>query len=135
MYRALILDWSGTLVDDTMPTLMATNAVLGKYDKEPMTWEQFRSSFRLPYSEWYEEHVPGISLEDLEEHFRAAFDVSEESVTLEGTREFLEGARRMKFGSSCSPVWMGIFSESRCEDLDSVATSRISMLVCWTKGR
>ena len=91
MYRALILDWSGTLVDDSMPTLMATNAVLGKYDKEPMTWEQFRSSFRLPYSEWYEEHVPGISLEDLEEHFRAAFDVSEESVTpLEGTREFLE---------------------------------------------
>ena len=91
MFRALILDWSGTLVDDSAPTLAATNAVLSQYHKPPMTWEQFRESFRLPYSEWYEEHVPGVSLEELEEHFRAAFDLSEHPVIpLPGTAEFLE---------------------------------------------
>ena len=91
MFRSLILDWSGTLVDDSGPTLMATNAVLTTYGKEPMTWEEFRRSFRLPYSEWYEEHVPGISLRELEEHFRKSFDASEDAVIpLKGTRDFLE---------------------------------------------
>ncbi len=91
MFRALILDWSGTLVDDSAPTLAATNEVLTKYGKPAMSWEQFRESFRLPYSEWYDEHVPGIGLEELEEHFRAAFDSSSHPVTpLEGAAEFLE---------------------------------------------
>ena len=91
MFRSLILDWSGTLVDDSGPTLTATNAVLSAYGKKPMSWENFRESFRLPYSEWYEDHVPGVSLVELEEHFRHSFDASEESVTpLNGTREFLE---------------------------------------------
>ena len=91
MFRSLILDWSGTLVDDSGPTLTATNAVLSAYGKKPMSWEKFRESFRLPYSEWYEDHVPGVSLVELEEHFRHSFDASEESVTpLNGTREFLE---------------------------------------------
>ena len=91
MYKALIFDWSGTLVDDAAPTLAATNAVLAAYGKESMTWEQFRESFRLPYSEWYEEHVPGVSLAELEEHFHMAFDSSEYPVVpLEGTAELLE---------------------------------------------
>jgi phosphoglycolate phosphatase len=91
MFRALILDWSGTLVDDMGPTLTATNAVFAKFDKPPMTWEEFRASFRLPYSEWYDEHVPGVGLQELEEHFRTAFNSSEHAVTpLEGTAEFLE---------------------------------------------
>ncbi|MEE2734038.1 MAG: HAD hydrolase-like protein [Verrucomicrobiota bacterium] len=91
MFRALILDWSGTLVDDSAPTLAATNAVLAQYDRQPMTWEEFRESFRLPYSEWYAEHVPGISLKELEEHFRVAFDSSEHPVIpLAGTAEFLQ---------------------------------------------
>jgi len=91
MFRALILDWSGTLVDDSAPTLAATNSVLAQYERQPMTWEQFRESFRLPYSEWYAEHVPGISIEELEEHFRVAFESSEHPVIpLAGTAEFLQ---------------------------------------------
>lgn len=91
MFRAFILDWSGTLVDDMGPTLAATNAVLEKYEKPALTEAEFRESFRLPYSEWYDEHLPGVPLEDLEVHFREAFDASELPVTpLEGTKEFLE---------------------------------------------
>ena len=73
MFRALIFDWSGTLVDDMGPTLDATNAVLGRFGKAPMSWEEFRSRFRLPYSEFYEEVLPGVPLEELEDHFRAGF--------------------------------------------------------------
>jgi phosphoglycolate phosphatase len=92
MFRALILDWSGTLVDDMGPTLAATNAVLARFDKPALTAEEFRQSFRLPYSEWYDEQLPGVPLEELEGHFREAFEASEHPVTpLEGTAEFLRG--------------------------------------------
>lgn len=95
MFRALILDWSGTLVDDMGPTLAATNAVLERFDKPALTREEFRESFRLPYSEWYEEHLPGVPLEELEAHFREAFDASTHPVTpLEGTAEFLRWCER-----------------------------------------
>ncbi|MDE0825384.1 MAG: dihydroneopterin aldolase [Akkermansiaceae bacterium] len=94
MFRALIFDWSGTLVDDKGPTLDATNAVLQRFDKEPMGWEEFRSRFRLPYSEFYEEVLPGIPLAELEDHFRAGFRDSEQAVRpLEGTVEFLNWCR------------------------------------------
>jgi phosphoglycolate phosphatase len=90
MFRALILDWSGTLVDDMGPTLAATNAIFRRFELPVMTREEFRESFRLPYSEWYDELLPGVPLEELEVHFREAFDSSEHPVTpLEGTAEFL----------------------------------------------
>lgn len=88
MFRALILDWSGTLVDDMGPTLAATNAVLANYDQPSLSWEEFRGSFRLPYSEWYEERLPGVPLDELEDHFRVAFG-SHQVTPLEGTAEFL----------------------------------------------
>jgi phosphoglycolate phosphatase len=91
MFRALILDWSGTLVDDLAPTLDATNAVLERFDQPAMSREEFRERFRLPYSEFYEEVLPGVPLAELEVHFREAFSGSEHAVTpLDGTREFLE---------------------------------------------
>jgi phosphoglycolate phosphatase len=94
MFRAFIFDWSGTLVDDMGPTLDATNAVLRQFGKEPMTWEEFRSRFRLPYSEFYEEMLPGVPLAELEDHFRAGFRDSGQAVRpLEGTVEFLDWCR------------------------------------------
>lgn len=95
MFRALILDWSGTLVDDLAPTLDATNVVLGKFGKPALSREEFRARFRLPYSEFYAEVVPGVPLEVLEQHFREAFSASDHEVRpLDGTREFLDWCAR-----------------------------------------
>ena len=94
MYRNLIFDWSGTLVDDLGPTLEATNAVFGIHGREAMDRDEFRRLFRLPYSEFYEEHLPGIALADLENHFRKAFAESPVAVTvLPHAREKLEWCR------------------------------------------
>lgn len=94
MFRNLIFDWSGTLVDDMGPVIEATNMVLGKYGIGPYTRETFRRNFRLPYREFYEEVLPGISLEELEAHFRPAFDQAVTPVTvLPHAREKLEWAR------------------------------------------
>ena len=91
MFRNLIFDWSGTLVDDLGPVIEATNAVLGKYDLPPFDREGFRRRFRLPYREFYMEILPHVPLEELESHFRPAFDAAAAPVTiLPHAREKLE---------------------------------------------
>ncbi len=94
MFKNLIFDWSGTLVDDMGPVIEATNAVLVKYGIAPYDREGFRRGFRLPYREFYAEILPGVSLEELESHFRPAFDAAVTPVTvLPHAREKLEWAR------------------------------------------
>jgi phosphoglycolate phosphatase len=82
MYQNLIFDWSGTLVDDMGPTIEATNAVFSVYGKPALDRDEFRRLFRLPYSEFYEEHLPGVTLDELENHFRRAFAASQVPVTV-----------------------------------------------------
>lgn len=95
MFRNLIFDWSGTLVDDLPPVLDATNTVFGVYGLPMMDREEFRLRFRLPYREFYQEVLPDIALEDLEVHFRKAFSGSAEKVTvLPHAREKLEWCRQ-----------------------------------------
>ena len=94
MFKNLIFDWSGTLVDDMGPVIEATNVVLAKYGVAPYDREGFRRNFRLPYREFYEELLPGIALEELEAHFRPAFDAATSLVTvLPHAREKLEWAK------------------------------------------
>jgi len=82
MFRNFIFDWSGTLVDDMGPVIDATNVVFGKYGLAPLDREGFRRSFRLPYHEFYAEHLPEVGIVELEAHFRPAFDSSEVPVTI-----------------------------------------------------
>jgi len=96
MFRNLIFDWSGTLVDDLGPVIDATNFVLSKYGVDPMDREQFRRRFRLPYREFYNELLPDVALEELEEHFRPAFDGSEAKVfVLPHAREKLDWCKQL----------------------------------------
>jgi phosphoglycolate phosphatase len=74
-----IFDWSGTLVDDLAMVLDATNHVLRHYGKGEIGRDDFRMQFRLPYSGFYEEILPGVPLPELEEHFRVGFADSEAS--------------------------------------------------------
>ena len=94
MIRNLILDWSGTLVDDFTATLVATNAVFEAHGKPAFTADEFRRDFRLPYPEFYEEFLPEQSLDELEVLFKKAFFEAEHLVQpLEPTRKFLEDAK------------------------------------------
>jgi len=112
-YRALLFDWSGTLVDDLPPTLYATNAVLAKYEVPAMGREEFRERFRLPYPEFYEEVLPGVPLGDLEDIFRNAFNDSPEGVSvLPHAREMLEWCRSQEIRCFVlSSMDVGIFTE------------------------
>ncbi len=103
----IIFDWSGTVVDDLPPVIEATNAVLNYAGRPSMEREEFRRKFRLPYTEFYEEHTPHVPLVELEVEFRRAFAASVAPVTILPTsRQFLEQAQeeqRRMFVLSSAP--------------------------------
>ena len=88
MFKNLIFDWSGTLVDDLALTLDASNYVFSQYGKPCMDRDEFRAEFQLPYPDYYARVLPQADLNELEDHFRYAFRVSNAPV------EVLPRARR-----------------------------------------
>jgi phosphoglycolate phosphatase len=82
MAKAIIFDWSGTLVDDMPPVLEATNAVFRSCGRPTMDRDTYRREFCLPYTRFYERHAPGLTHDALEDTFRAAFVNSTAPVTL-----------------------------------------------------
>jgi phosphoglycolate phosphatase-like HAD superfamily hydrolase/ADP-ribose pyrophosphatase YjhB (NUDIX family) len=97
MIRNIIFDWSGTLVDDLPAVWQATNYVLAQSARPEMSLEQFRAEFCLPFTIFYDRHVPHIGLPQLEEWFHSRFRQVQESVcALPHARDFLEFCRARK---------------------------------------
>ncbi len=89
--RNLLFDWSGTLVDDLPAVLEATNYVLRMAQRPEVTRDQFRAEFALPFTLFYDRHVPGVPLPLLEGWFHERFKQVQDSVVpLPHAREFLE---------------------------------------------
>ena len=97
MIRNIIFDWSGTLVDDLPAVWKATNYVLTQAARPEMTLEEFRAEFCLPFTIFYDRHVPHVALPQLEEWFHSRFRQVQDSVcALPHAREFLEFCRARK---------------------------------------
>lgn len=89
--RTVILDWSGTLVDDFPAVLEATNEVLRRAGRPELSAERFRAEFELPYQRFYERCVPEIPLLQLETWYHNAFSPRAAEVNeLPQARAFLE---------------------------------------------
>jgi phosphoglycolate phosphatase-like HAD superfamily hydrolase/ADP-ribose pyrophosphatase YjhB (NUDIX family) len=73
--RNVILDWSGTLVDDFNPVLEATNEIFKHYGKPAFSAAEFREKFYLPFPEFYKEHLPELQLAELDHHYHSAFKI------------------------------------------------------------
>jgi phosphoglycolate phosphatase len=94
MIRNVIFDWSGTLVDDLPAVWKATNYVLSQAKLTEMSLEQFRAEFCLPFTIFYERHLPHVPLPQLETWFHTRFKQVQDSVCeLPHSREFLEFCR------------------------------------------
>ncbi len=88
--RNIILDWSGTLVDDLPAVWEATNFVFGQAGIAALTLEQFRAEFSLPFTAFYERYTPHVPIEQLEVWFHRHFRQVQGSVQeLPHAREFL----------------------------------------------
>jgi phosphoglycolate phosphatase len=90
LIRHLILDWSGTLVDDLGPVLKTTNHVLRTCGVGELTREEFREQFCLPVREFYRPRVSHLSMAELEAIFLAKYDDHRHEISLlPHTVEFL----------------------------------------------
>lgn len=95
MIRNIILDWSGTVVDDLAPVLKATNAVFRDFGRAEMSLEDFRENFQLPFSKFYAEFLPEATAEGLESLYHRFFvNLQEEVALLPGARDFLDFCRK-----------------------------------------
>lgn len=92
--RNVILDWSGTLVDDFQPVLEATNEIFKQYGKPGMTEAEFRDKFFLPFPDFYKIYLPEATMVELEHHYHTSFKLLQENIQLlPYAREFLEYAK------------------------------------------
>jgi phosphoglycolate phosphatase len=102
--RNIILDWSGTVVDDLGAVVQATNDVFREFGRAEISKEAFRSEFALPLSRFYERFLPGVPMERIEEVYHRQFQVRRGEVgVLPGVSEFLEfcrGSNRALYGIS-----------------------------------
>jgi phosphoglycolate phosphatase len=125
MIRNVIFDWSGTLVDDLPAVWQATNYVLTQASRPEMTLEQFRAEFCLPFTIFYDRHVPHVPMPQLETWFHSRFREVQASVAeLPHARDFLGfcRARRLRtfllstvtqehFAVQCGATGFGPFLE------------------------
>jgi phosphoglycolate phosphatase len=95
--RNIIFDWSGTLVDDLPAVLDATNYVLTEAERPEMTLDEFRAEFRLPFTLFYDKHIPHIAIDQLEVWFHSRFAQVQASVcALPHAEEFLAFCQEQK---------------------------------------
>jgi phosphoglycolate phosphatase-like HAD superfamily hydrolase/ADP-ribose pyrophosphatase YjhB (NUDIX family) len=95
--RNVIFDWSGTLVDDLPAVWKATNYVLSQAQMAEWPLEKFRAEFCLPFTVFYDRHVPHVPLPQLESWYHDRFRAEQESVSeLPHARQFLEFCRNRK---------------------------------------
>jgi phosphoglycolate phosphatase len=92
--RNIILDWSGTVVDDLGAVVQATNDVFREFGRAEISREAFRSEFALPLSRFSERFLPGVPTEKIDEVYHRQFQVRRGEVgLLPGVNEFLEFCR------------------------------------------
>ena len=97
-FKNIILDWSGTLVDDFGPVLEATNGIFKRFGRAPMTEAEFREKFFLPFPEFYRKYLPGVPLKKLEAHFHRVYPCLQKRVRLlPGTLRFLKFCRKRQY--------------------------------------
>jgi phosphoglycolate phosphatase len=91
MIRNVILDWSGTVVDDLDAVLTGTNAVLAHFGHRELSKEEFRREFVLPFALFYARLLPGVAMFEVDKVYHQSFAQRRRSVKLlDGALDFLE---------------------------------------------
>ena len=64
MNGAFIFDWSGTLIDNFQCFCQACGLMFKDLGREPISEEEIRSNFTLPYMKFWNRYFPNLSKED-----------------------------------------------------------------------
>lgn len=97
--RNVILDWSGTLVDDLAPVLKTTNHVFKSCGLPPLSLQEFRAEFCLPIRKFYQHRLPQVPQAKLEEIFLAEYPNHHDGIALlPHTLDFLRFCEQQQMG-------------------------------------
>jgi dihydroneopterin aldolase len=89
MIKNIILDWSGTVVDDLDAVLKATNSVLKDFGRPSVTKEEYCREFVLPFAKFYDRLLPGIPLARIDAVYHRFFTPYRDQIgLLPGVAEF-----------------------------------------------
>jgi phosphoglycolate phosphatase len=89
MIKNIILDWSGTVVDDLDAVIKATNSVLEDFGRPTVTKEEFRREFALPFAAFYDRFLPGVPLTQINTVYHRFFTQYRDQINLlPGVAEF-----------------------------------------------
>jgi phosphoglycolate phosphatase len=98
--RNVILDWSGTLVDDLGPVLTTTNHVFATCGIPPISLGEFRAEFCLPIRKFYQHRLPQVPQAKLEEIFLMEYPRHHTGITLlPHTLDFLRFCQEQGIGA------------------------------------
>ncbi len=91
MFANIIFDWSGTLCNDLPPVIDTINRILTHHGAEAVDEATFREEFRLPFGDFYEERIPGVTHAELEALYARFFPQTRETeLPIPHAREFVE---------------------------------------------
>lgn len=97
-YRVIIWDWNGTLANDAETSRLATNDILKKRGKPPITMEQYYEYIDTPISRFYEHlfDLNEVPMSVISEEFQVGYAKYFEALH-EGVPELLENMQRLGF--------------------------------------
>lgn len=89
MIKNIIFDRSGTLSNDIGPVVEATNIVFQQLGREPISIEEFRREFSLPYMNFWNKYFPDLTKEKQDKLFVEAIHSVGEPEPFPGMEELL----------------------------------------------
>jgi HAD superfamily hydrolase (TIGR01549 family) len=90
MIKNIIFDWSGTLANDLNTTFEATMYVFKKMGVKPMTLEEYRKKFFLPYIDFCDKYLPDFNPEQLRQYFLEGIKTVGSAEVYPGVKEVIK---------------------------------------------
>ena len=90
MIKNILFDWSGTLMDDLTTTYRATVYIFEKLGGKPMSFEEYRKKFFLPYMSFWKKHFPDCTQEQIGRLFREGLNASGDTGLYPGVKDTLK---------------------------------------------
>jgi len=88
--KNIIFDWSGTLSDDFTSVYQASMLVFKKLGREPISMEEYKREFTLPYMVFWNKYIPELTKEQEDKLYAEAIHQVDEPLIYDGVKTELE---------------------------------------------
>ena len=90
MIKNIIFDWSGVLSNDLIPVYRASMLVFKKLGKEPISLEEYKREFTLPYMVFWNKYFPELTKEEENKLFLKEINLVDEPKSFPNVKKILK---------------------------------------------